>query len=548
MLSSAMVTNGLYHKEDEAAMSGTHCSSHSQISDYNTLGERDYEIIDVKDDCKKDYNHLLRPSPPLHPSGRNGTFVFASSKEFHSMSTLSSQLGSKVNKGSISQTAGPSGAALQQGVVGQPENVDFPPKSASVGPEDHIYRELESALGYDSPRRTASHSSAAANAPNMSGIYHSPTDQAPPDSAHLEQRAFMFQGVDAIDEGNSHEALYFPLLPTTPTSGGALCNGIQPGGLENKPETGHVFLEPMNPTAFPVHKYEKISTNPDYEVPIISRNSTTPTGHTSAINRPRLTNVCGGAHYEMEFNQNLKDNTNLFNQCRRNSEDQNTKVDGLLSPNSETSFSNLGHASVCNGGDVSVADVNLDTEAEGDLMFAGSPTNPGSNTDMLFSSTAFDNPTSVSAMGSYLRDAPEFDTYPPVCSTYGPQSVSSSASDSVSSCLNRLLQQDGEGVEPVGDTFLDEFITPMRVGELQPESISASLNNRDRDVQMEMQRKAWIEERRPHDSCLPSAYVFSGQPGQWASMETTPPKMCREIQTNRVELALPEYRRLKTIV
>ena len=104
-----MINNDMYRGgmgiEETDLTTGTHCTSHSQISDnnYNTLGERDYEVIhnmpfhnnhaSSNGDTKQEYHRLQRPSPPAVPTGRNGVFGYSPpSGEFRSMSTLTSQM------------------------------------------------------------------------------------------------------------------------------------------------------------------------------------------------------------------------------------------------------------------------------------------------------------------------------------------------------------------------------------------------------------------------------------------------------------------------
>lgn len=533
-----MVTNGLYQHKEDGVMSGTHRSSHSQISDYNTLGERDYEVVEVNDDCKRDYNHLHRPSPPLLPSGRNGTFVFASSKEFHSMSTLSSQLGSKVARGGACQGAGQGqGSILQQGVM-SPAGIIFPLKSASVGPEDHVYRELEQKnLGYDSPRRTSAPSAnPSVNASNLPSIYRPPTDSVPPDSARLinrERGTFIPQGIDEIDEGNFHEVLYFPPSQTSPPLGTAQCNRIQPGGLEHKPETGNVFSEPMNPTAFPVHNYEKISTDPEYETPIITRKKTASSNHPPVVSRPSQTGMRGrsdsGVHYETEITQSYNDSTSIYNKLMRNSGDQGSKEESFLPPNSETHFSSSRLMS-CEG---NATDTISDPVVEG-ARFGISPADLEGNTGSSFKPASFDNPSSQS-----VRCLNQEDT-----SQYRPHS-SSSASDSFSSYLNRL-QEGGEEGETMGNQLLDDIVASFDVNELS--------FHREGERPMEVQRRAWSEERQDEDSRVSSGSMYARQSGQGINMTTgrvrlqSTPLMCRDAQTNGIELRLPEYARLKTIV
>lgn len=268
-----MVSNGIYQRKDEGGVtSGTHFSSHSQISDYNTLNERDYEVIDMGED-KHDYHHLQRPSPPMLPGGRS--FNFTPPKEFHSMSTLTSQIGG----------ATVSRDAFQCGKMSQ--NGSFLAKSASEGPEEHVYRELEQTMP----------SSAGPLLGPVNDIYRSPTDSDSPDSAHLYSRGLV-PSMPATDSG-TFESLYSPDLESS------ISSRMQPGGLENVPETGQIFSEPVNPTAFPVHKYELIPREtPQYETPVTTtrvKAVTSPLilpGSQASDGRPRTNS---GARYETEL-------------------------------------------------------------------------------------------------------------------------------------------------------------------------------------------------------------------------------------------------------
>lgn len=287
--SSSLVSNGLYQRKDEGGItSGTHASSHSQISDYNTLEGRDYEEIDMGDD-KHDYHHLQRPSPPLHISGRNQTFqmtppnsatggvghasLLHQQQELHSMSTLTSQLGNGIPQRERE--------LLQQQQQGALSDGNF--KSVTLGgatANDHIYRELEQTSPLNPSTLPPPHHPHQHHPQHHKpDIYRSPTNSDSPDSARL------FGGGSSSGRGTvggatgggggvfgyPNESLYSPTFDLP--AGGAR---VQKGGLENVPETGTVFDEPANPTAFPVHNYEKIErgAGPEYEQPISTKRKT----------------------------------------------------------------------------------------------------------------------------------------------------------------------------------------------------------------------------------------------------------------------------------
>ena len=298
-----MVSNGLYQRKgEEGITSGTHVSSHSQISDYSTLQERNYEVIEVVvDSDKQDYHHLQRPSPPMLPNERGTNFNFTPPKEFNSMSTLTSQLGGTPGSremfqyGKLMNSSGSSGGTLPN------------------GPDGHVYRELEHV---DSGQ-----------GPQVKDIYRSPTES---------DQFFSHRGTlpsDSVRFGFHNEGLYSPNFDSS------LSSRVQPGGLENVPETGTMFSEPQNPTAFPVHQYEKISREnegPQYETPITSRAKTMTTSSSATpINAaPPVTTIGSrsrmnsGARYETEVAQIQQTETeeSPYNKLRRPSGAQPSSV------------------------------------------------------------------------------------------------------------------------------------------------------------------------------------------------------------------------------
>ena len=314
-----MVPNGLYQQKDESGVtSSTHFTANT-LSDYNTLGERDYEVVDVADSNKRDYHHLQRPSPPMVPNGRNATFSFIPPKQaFHSMSTLTSQTG-----GTKGTTRDP---VQQEGL--QTSRVYS--KSASEGPDGHLYRELED-VSPNPDTRPGGH---------VGDIYRSPT--LPPNSANS---AHLFNE-GGISFDNPNESLYSPSFEASQLS------RVQPGGLENMPETGTMFVEPSRPTAFPVHKYEKIQdgSDPQYETPIITRKKNGPSTSSPITNktnnggeiRPRTSS---GARYETEVQPSFVPE-NPYHKLVRLSEDNGTPKNGSSPAVNPAVYSELSSASL----------------------------------------------------------------------------------------------------------------------------------------------------------------------------------------------------------
>lgn len=299
-LYSSMISNGLYQRKDEGGItSGTHISSHSQISDYNALEGRDYEEIDVTDD-KHDYHHLQRPSPPLHPTSSvgtrsNGAFQFSAPKEFHSMSTLTSQMGGvSAREREVFQQHQQQQLQFQ----GRSHTFGTLPLLKNDGPDNHIYRELEETPTVGGGPLNSSNSQGAIG---VKDIYRSPTDSESPDSAGLfggsgRVAATMPGVMSASSCGNGGDTVVFgypPMAneslysPTFEVGGQAV--RVQQGGLGNVPETGTMFVEPSNPTAFPVHNYERIadaSAGQQYEKPIVTKKKNSSTSSCSSMPPP----------------------------------------------------------------------------------------------------------------------------------------------------------------------------------------------------------------------------------------------------------------------
>ena len=315
-----MVNNEMYRgagmgteEADFTGTHGTHFTSHSQISDdnYNTLGERDYEIVNVKPSCDpsscgdktQDYHRLQRPSPPAMPTGRNAMFGFSPPNgEFRSMSTLTSQMNG------ISTTCGYH-HHQQKSFTSKPGYSTLPLISTNHDPpppyngnaDSHVYRELEN------PATTLP----AGYFPNGGGsIYRSPTSSSPPDSAkyfdhsdstmELLPPALPSRGVTnnrKTSDASLNESLYNPCL------GGAA--GQSPHPLEKIPETGTMFPEPPNPTAFAVNEYDYIPTMTEYEKPVASKGKPKKVGE-----NPKTRVSTKSMNYETDPNLELRGNNN----------------------------------------------------------------------------------------------------------------------------------------------------------------------------------------------------------------------------------------------
>ena len=157
------------------------------------------------------------------------------------------------------------------GVDGSPTKSGFstlPSRPPPYNGETHVYGELED------PATTLP----AGHIPN-DGIYRSPTNSSPPDSAkyfdHSSSSAQLLpplppargtsgprKGSNASTDSSLNESLYNPAF------GGS---GQYPHALEKIPETGTMFPDPPNPTAFPVNEYECIPGISEYEMPVSSK-------------------------------------------------------------------------------------------------------------------------------------------------------------------------------------------------------------------------------------------------------------------------------------
>lgn len=509
-----MISNGLYQqrKEEGAITSGTHVSSHSQISDYNTLEGRDYEEIDMGHD-KNDYHHLQRPSPPLHMSSRNHTFQLTPPLELHSMSTLTSQMGNIPTR--------------ERELLKQQEG-------ATPGvPEDHVYRELE---------QTTSMNPGAPRVGGIKDIYRSPTTSDSPDSAQI------FGGRGTMPSmttetgvfGYTNESLYSPTFELSQSA------RVQKGGLENVPETGTMFHEPVNPTAFPVHNYEKIS-NPQYEQPVITGKKTSstssvppPTQSNSTGIRPRASSNAS-TRYETELPQMHQENESQYSKLVRPVETPSAIPEGLDPTNNSIAspfYAELG----CSLPDAAVPRPHLD---RGVFSHSSAELSRQGRAYPNKAERGFTVPSQPSATGYNVVNR-------------GP-SVSS-ATDSNSSYITRLQEND----ESVTDFQLDGILFNESRSQPAPDMTEVHQHNScQRNASFEARgrnggprgQRAWSEERTdvgyPNRAMNKTGFSGSAIDGHSFSshgQHISATKMHRDLRANGFDPRLAEYARTKTMV
>ena len=212
-------------------------NSHSvtlpMFSDYNTLGERDYEVIDIPDHSKNEYHRLQRPSLP------NGRPSQASSlpngKIFSRMQSMTS----------TNSTQQMSGFVTREGMV-------LGRDTSTSKSDRRVCKSL------DMPEE------------NSADFPYSPPSASSPDilrqfsrndsSTHLLPHSTS-RPMDTL-RSNANESLYSPTNP------------LLQHALQGVPETGTMFPEPSEPSEFPVHVYECIpGAQACYETPVPSKKS-----------------------------------------------------------------------------------------------------------------------------------------------------------------------------------------------------------------------------------------------------------------------------------
>ena len=219
----SMVSNELYHSSDNFAAPSQPPPPNYQP--YSTLGNREYETIGVFGIAQTDYAHLHRPSPPplpaTLPNGRLAT---------------------------INGTP-----PTPNSFKGSPPSL--PPKGNM--PDTHVYRELEDPLTYTPPL--------SANGFEQSTDQLLPSSNGPFSQANGgPYRKFSLESATA----SMNESLYSPTTPNFSV-------------LTDIPETGMSFLEPNDPSAFPVHEYEVIPPSrktKKYESPVPDERHMIPNG------------------------------------------------------------------------------------------------------------------------------------------------------------------------------------------------------------------------------------------------------------------------------
>lgn len=224
-----MVSNEIYRSTDNNFSSPTH------FSEYNTLGEREYEVIGFfASKEQQQYSHLHRPSPPplplSLPQGTSVTMGFSPpNRQIKSIDTLESERLGEIN------------------VAPQiPARHDYPnPLTMLDGAsQHHVYRELENPNFHSNSPSDLS--PIQSEAPFERG--DSSTQLLPGPLSNAHGGPYRKYSTDSSQSSNINESLYSPVTPLT-----ALHNG-----LEDIPETGIMFNEPNDPSAFPVHEYEVI--------------------------------------------------------------------------------------------------------------------------------------------------------------------------------------------------------------------------------------------------------------------------------------------------
>ena len=229
---NSLIPNGAYLQRDtESQDAFANSTLHSQsitvpgFSDYNILGERDYEVIDIGE-AKQDYHRLQRP--PALPLDRRFRSTLGSTS-IKSAGVQSSSTIVATNACSTSELM--RGNGLITGCGGEVEVADAGARNMT-------------AVGL--PVSFLEHNDSRA--------------ELLPDDIHKLKSVSEASGTLDSDV---HESLYSTnALPAQPFY----------HALEKVPETGTMFPEPGDPTAFPVHEYEYVpSTLGVYETPVPSK-------------------------------------------------------------------------------------------------------------------------------------------------------------------------------------------------------------------------------------------------------------------------------------
>ena len=392
------------------------------------------------------------------------------------------------------------------------KNDSFLTKSTSVDTEEHVYRELEEVTPSSADSRTGL----------VKDIYRSPTASNSPDSAQLFSRGtFPSMPADSGVFGYPNESLY------TPNQDSSNPSRIQQGGLENVPETGTMFCEPANPTAFPVHKYEKINEAP-YETPVPTHAKTltspltlVPTSQAGEI-RPRTNS---GARYETEIPQALVEDSQ-YSKLTRPHETLASFSIATAPLYSEMGPQELRRDHGADKGVFSRSTAELSKQDMAARRFSGR------------SEKGFTMPAHVGASGGGVVNR---------------NSSISSATDSLASYAAQL--QGLSGTSDMDGLLFNEQGSHSQgpAHESCKRNESLDLNAKNGNVPQN-QKRAWSEERREtFSSGMNNRSGFSGSALDSRSLSshgrsTGAPKMHREMRVNGIDLSLGDYARSKTMV
>ena len=246
-----MLDNGAYQSGRESYPT-TDLAGHSpahltDMSNYNTLGAGEYEIIDFPGE---NYQRLQRPTltPGMLPR-------FVSSPENSALSPTSTLTSVRTHSTTLPDRVHTNGTS-------------FPPPLPSTGRRGNVPRPLNNLKDFS----------------YINGAVGSFDERSPLERERIDSASLLLPGdrngskssPDNAGPGG-HESLYAHHdqgnIPVAPSGGGLHL-------LENIPETGNVFPEPENPNAFPTYetipaadRNRRNTASPPYEKPINSEHS-----------------------------------------------------------------------------------------------------------------------------------------------------------------------------------------------------------------------------------------------------------------------------------
>ena len=259
-----MVSNDLYHSSDNFAAPSQPPPPNYQP--YSTIGDREYETIGIFGIAQTDYAHLHRPSPPSPPP----------------------PLPSTLPNGRL---------ATINGTPPTPNTfISSPPSLPPKGniPSTHVYGELEDPLSYTPPHsaNVFERSTDQLLPSNGNGLFSQANGNGPFSQANGgPYRKFSLESATA----SMNESLYSPTTPTL-------------SGLTDIPETGMSFMEPNDPSAFPVHEYEVIPPSrktKKYESPVPDERHMIPDGGHVIGGKPQTRVSVKSCNYETDPKMDL---------------------------------------------------------------------------------------------------------------------------------------------------------------------------------------------------------------------------------------------------